>query len=100
MRSESSEQRQMVSVTGLLEVIDPARLTEETKDSLQLIGPFLALGLTYREISERTGRSEDWVAARVLQARREIVGLAAEHAAELERGLRQRVDRLREELGL
>lgn len=83
------------SVTAILELIDPATLPAPVREDLQTLGPFLASGLTYRQIAERTGRSEDWVSTRVGRIRRALIDKALERADEIDGRLRRHLEELR-----
>lgn len=86
------------SLTAILEYVDPSMLPEEAKQILSQIGPFLADGLSAREIGQRFGRSEDWAATRILKVKRALILEAARNAGEMEQALRARVEQLAEEL--
>jgi hypothetical protein len=83
------------SMTWILEVLDPSNLPRRIQTTLQEIGPFLADGLTYKEIGELTGHSEDWVASRVTQIRDAILAEGRKYFAQLPEGQRARVEALR-----
>ena len=86
------------SLTAILEYVDPSMLPEEAKQILSQIGPFLADGLSAREIGQRFGRSEDWAASRILKVKRALILEAARNAGEMEAALRARVEQLAAEL--
>lgn len=85
------------SLTAILDWIDPTRLPPEVQESLTLIGPYLASGLTYRQIGERLSpaRSEDWVSTRVAAVKQELIAQALERVDEMDARLRERVLELR-----
>lgn len=87
------------SLTAILEYVDPSMLPEEAKQILSQIGPFLADGLSAREIGQRFGRSEDWAATRILKVKRALILEAARNAGEMEEALRVRVEQLAADLG-
>lgn len=82
------------SMTEILDWIDPAALPRPVRMALREIGPFLANGLTYREIGERVGRSEDYVAAKVKLIRDALVAEALRAADRLSAELRARIEAL------
>lgn len=85
------------SLTAILDWIDPTSLPPEVRETLTLIGPYLASGLTYRQIGERLSptRSEDWVSTRVAAVKAALVAQALSRADELEPRLRERILALR-----
>lgn len=97
-RASETQQARTPSMTAILEYVDPTMLPQETREILEQIGPFLADGLSAREIGQRFGRSEDWAATRILKVKRALILEAARNAAEMEAGLRARVEQLAAEL--
>jgi len=83
-----------VSLTEILDWIDPTALPERIQDELEEVGPLLAHGLTYREIAERIGGSEDYVAAAVHRIRAALVDEALTRADEMSEALRARLEEL------
>jgi predicted MarR family transcription regulator len=83
-----------VSMTEILNWIDPTALPRKVRTALQEIGPFLARGLTYREIGTEVGRSEDWVAARVAEIREALVAEALKRADSMRDDVRERIEAL------
>jgi hypothetical protein len=84
-------------MTEILDWIDPSALPERVRASLGLLGPWLALGLTYREIGERVGYSEDYVANHVRAIRFALVAEALTRADDMSEALRERLEKLHRE---
>jgi len=91
-RSSSTTAR---SWSSILEWIDWTALSPETKGTLERIGPFLAVGLSYREIGEQTGETPDRVRARVTQVKDELILHVRERAPGLVAGLEARLEEAR-----
>lgn len=79
--------------TELLQWLDPEALPPRVKATMPEIGPFLWRGYNHAEIAQRLNRSEDWVSARVAEARRAIAEQVLEVAGdELPAELRARLE--------
>jgi hypothetical protein len=64
------------------------------QETLSLIGPYLAAGLSYREIGAEVGKSEDWISSRVAEIRRALIAEALKRADEMDARLRARLEEL------
>ncbi len=85
----------MASLTEILDWIEPSHLPAEIQETLTEIGPLLAAGLTYAEIGDVIGRSDDWVGARLVAIRRALVEEALTRADEMGARLRGRLESMR-----
>lgn len=94
----SSSCASKVSMTRILEFIDPTDLPEEARETLELIGSSLVRGRTTREISERTGRSEDWVTGRVARLRVQLLDAAIAGARRTEQQAVAELEQLRSQI--
>ena len=99
MRSASSTNasstQTVASATELLPWIDPTLLSPRVQRTMLDFGPFLARGLTLKEIGASFDRSADWASARVQEVREAILDQAVEHLDELPARLRVLVEELR-----
>ncbi len=84
-----------VSMTQILEWIDPSELPPRVQETLRELGPSLASGLTLKEIAEQNGRQKDWASARVAEARAALIEAALERAPEMDTRLRAHLEELR-----
>ncbi|WP_114797288.1 hypothetical protein [Gaiella occulta] len=85
-------------MTRILAYIDPTRLPAEVTEILEQIGPYLAAGLSSREIGQRFGRSDDWASTRIAKVRRALLDEAVRSGREMEAGLLERIEELRGEI--
>jgi hypothetical protein len=82
-----------VSMTEILDWIDPTALPPGVQTALTEIGPLLVNGLTYREIANRLtpARSEDYVAAKVKLIRQALGEEALRRSDGMRADLRDRI---------
>jgi hypothetical protein len=80
-----------VSLTELLDWIDPDGLPPEVQAAIREVGPALAEGLTVTEAAARAGRRKDWARDRRNAIRAAILEQAASRLDEMSPGLRARV---------
>lgn len=80
-----------MSITELLDFIDPDAVPVHIQQLLREFGPALARDETLLSIAERNGRSKEWAASCVTEIRRAFLDQAQDYLGEMSPSLRERV---------